>query len=140
MQATVPQRLYEVISERALREDELPSGEALDEVEATLSAVCEFLVDNVARSVIHVADAGEPNSITFEDIGRLLTWADSIRDRAEDIIEGAAKVAIVAHGAFDIASGYRGSGTIFSEHGTVQDESRYAELKRKYGFDEASRV
>jgi hypothetical protein len=134
--ATSSKRLYEVIEERGFDlESGIPSQEVLDELESALHAVWEFLVQPVANAVNRVADVGEANSITFDDIGRLITWTDAVRMHAVAILDEAARVVIVAHDSDVIARGFEGNGTMFSEYGVPNDRERFAKLKRRYGFD-----
>jgi hypothetical protein len=133
---TVPQRLYHVIEERALGTGDLPSDEVLKEVESALNAVAEFLVEPTMESVIRISNAGEPNSITLEDIGRLLLWADDVRRRAEDVIDMAARVTVAVYDSYDLAAGYpRGSVSMFTDGGLVEDAERFAAEKRRHGFE-----
>jgi len=102
----------------------IPTPARLVMVADALSVVREFLVEPTALSVIRTANAGEPRSITFEDIGRLVVWADDIRGTANHMIEWAEKVDKVARGAYDLADGYRGDGTEWTDLGGPRDYGR----------------
>ena len=134
-----PKGLYDIIHERDLvGEKQLPTQDVLTEAESALSAVEEFLISEIARAVAAVGSVGEPGSITFEDIGRLIVWADHVRDRADSIAEDAAKVAVVAHESYTVASGFQGDmEMLFSEDGRVVDYEYFAKMRRRYWADDA---
>jgi hypothetical protein len=130
-----PARLYDILHERRVNPKAgLPSVEEFDEATKALGGLQEFLTDPIADAVVMLHHAGEPLSITFEDIGRLIQWSDWVRSTAERIIEDAAKVAIVAHQAFAQASGYEGDDWIFDEDGYVSDHEGFDREKRRHGF------
>lgn len=135
---TAPARLYDVIQERAIvtipADAAIPSPEMLEEARSALSAVWEFLIQQIVRSVVGVSNIGERNSATYEDIGHLVIWADDVRDQAEQIIEDAAKVSILARRMYDIASGFEGDGSDFDELGLPSDRTHFAQNARKHGF------
>jgi hypothetical protein len=117
MSADAAIRPYDLMHQLAPSDDAIPDGETLDEISLALGGVQEFFTERVMRGVIHVADAGEPYSVTFEDIGRLITWADHMRDQADQIIDDVEKVLIVARESWSIAGGSRGDGTIYDKNG-----------------------
>jgi hypothetical protein len=130
---TATTSLYEVIEEHSIQiGGRLPSVDELEQVRGALHAVQEFLTGQIAEGVIGVGNAAKAHSITYEDIGRLVVWADQIRDLASYIIDDAAKVAIVAHDAFDLANGFEGGGTMFSRYGSVEDERSFQSKKRAF--------
>ena len=129
-----PTRLYDLMHERAISKDNgLPDQAVLDEVESALSGVCEFLVDPIADTVTGLMVEGKANSMTYEDIGRLITWADGIRDRAMDIVESAAKVHVAAREAGSIAAGYDDPRSdLFSKIGLVVDRQSFEYVARRF--------
>jgi len=132
-----PRRLYEVIEERNLVGDkQLPTKDVLDEVVSALSAVDEFLINPIKMAVAAVGSIGAPGSITFEDIGRLILWADQVRNVASAVEAAAATVAIVAHESYEVAEGFRGNlEEVFSSDGYVVDREQFKRFRQRYGFD-----
>lgn len=131
-----PKRLYDVISERAVTREQLPSGDVLDETVSALAAVDEFLIEPTKTAVAAVGSVGAPGSITFEDIGRLVLWADTVRMHAESLLEAAAMVTVVAYQSFTTAEGFQGDlDALFSETGSIVDRESAEQLARRHGFD-----
>lgn len=138
---TAQARLYDLIDERRVPVDAgIPRAETLKDASDALGAVGEFLTNNIRAAVAHVSNRGEPHSITYEDIGRLVVWADHIRDQAQAIVEDAAVVAVLAHGSFDVAEGYYGDPVGFSDFGRPKDSEWFKQQAREAGFRVASDV
>ena len=133
---TAKPRLYHLIEERAvLGEDGLPSAETLKEAWDTVHAAVEFLIEPIARSVIAVGNDAKPNAVDYEQIGRLLTWAENVRRTAEYMTTQCAKVVIVAHDLDSQADGYDGDATMFSEFGTAANGEKFHAAAARHGFD-----
>ena len=132
-------RLYDVLHARYIDPAEgIPAQETLDEIVSALLGANEFLVDPVFEAILSIVREGEANSVTFEEIGRLVVAADLIADAANYLRENAAKISVAARGAYTIATGHddRQATTMFSEHGFVIDEDRFAhELAGRFGGD-----
>jgi hypothetical protein len=133
---TAEPRLYDLIEERAVLEpDGLPSPETLKEAWDTLHATREFLIEPIVRAVIDVGNESKPNTVTYEEIGRLLTWADNVRQAAEYITEECAKIVVVAYDLDVQADGYDGDGTMFSGFGHPDNRGKFRAAAARHGFD-----
>lgn len=97
--------------------DRIPSIEDLYLVERVLQAVQEHLSRPIFSAVREACSTGQPHSVTYEQIGQLVTWAQHVRDRLEEIETDAAAIALMAHEANAMAAGYHGDGPIFSQLG-----------------------
>jgi hypothetical protein len=87
-----------------------------------------------ARAVLRVAIEGEPNSITYEDIGRLVVWADHVADLARDTASEAAKVSVAARESFSLPKGYPSDlSSIFNdEYGGIVDREVFESVNRRF--------
>lgn len=131
MPTSSPEDLYGVIERHRLGDDRLPTSDELDDVASALGAVQEFMTSKIWRGCNAVSASGTPNEASYEDIGRLVCWADYVRLVAERIIEDAERAMIVARTALvPLASGNTNDGASY-EHGVpVHDES----YLRNHGF------
>jgi hypothetical protein len=128
-------RPYDLMCELAVREDVIPDGETLAEMSSALGAVQEFFTDRAKRAVVRVVNENNPGSVTFEDIGRLVTWADHMRDQAETIIQDVEKVLIVMReSAWALADGSTADGSPFNDYGFPDDYEQYEHLRKRQGF------
>jgi integrase len=110
MSANVRERegLYEIIlGHKVDHAGGLPSPDDLARVVDALHGVTEHLTHEIGRAVALVGVTGEPNTVTFEQIGRLLVWADYVKQLAASLVHDAAIVAVVAHESYEMASGNR---------------------------------
>jgi len=139
MTSTAPHNLYNVIEERWLAPDRLPTSDELDQAVSALDGVAEFLTDPIARGCVTVGNAGEANAVDFEQIGRLVLWADDVRYAVERIAESAEMVSIIARETFpNMARGGDGDGTPYDENtGNLQKGTYYEKLQRRLGFGDA---
>lgn len=134
-----PDRVYDIVSERKLDDDRLPTPEELREAVSALGAVEEFLTDQISKGVIDVArrcaEEGESPSVTFEDVARLIGWADSVRHYAEEILGDAEKVLVVARDSLmDAAGGYLSDGLPFDGNRVLVDDPSWKFLLSRLGF------
>jgi hypothetical protein len=128
-------RLYtEIESRRVNRDAGLPSYEELGEAVSALGAVEEFLAGPIAEAVIRVANTCEPSSFSYEDVARLIFYADHMREQADSIVDAAAKVAHIAHFVFPQVDGYSGDPTEFKDNGRPEDRAKWDAWKRSNGF------
>lgn len=127
MSTTSNERLYHVLEARAIDEDAgLPDQETLAEIVSALHGVSEFLLDGAMSAILKVAIKGEPNTITYEDIGRLIVWADDVADHASTIMSIAARVHVAARESHSIAAGFQGDlECLFKENGLVKEQVHF---------------
>jgi hypothetical protein len=133
------QRLYNIASDRRAADDRLPTPEELREALSTLGAVEEFFTGPISHGVIQTANrvAPDPSSVTvtFEDVARLVGWADNVVLEAKSIIESAERVMVVARAfLLDSAGGYHTDETPFKDNGVLADDLGWDCLRRLYGF------
>ena len=142
MPSTMSQSLYNVIEERRLPEDRLPTREELDQTISALDGVQEFLTGAVASGCIKVGNDGEANAVDYEQIGHLASWANHVRGILESITTDIEKVSIVALQVFPIqADGCIGDGTPYDEYGspdTGYSPAYLEKVRRRMGFRDAS--
>ena len=132
MTASNTDRLYNLMEKRRVDRDGLPTQDTLDEIESALAGAVEFLIDPAALAVVKVANDGKANSITHEDVGRLILWADHIANHAESLVDAAAMVNVTMREAYPIAGGYDDEQGIFSDHGFVVDRTRAERVTRRF--------
>jgi hypothetical protein len=126
--------MYDLLEERRLDKKEgIPAPRDLDEIESGLAGVHEFLVGPAAARVVKVANQAAANSITYEEIGRLIIWADHVYDSAQTIMEAAAMVNVAVRESYPLPDGYDGDGTPFDDHGFVEDCGRAEQVARRFG-------
>lgn len=135
MPSTTPETLYNVISGRAIDNGRLPTPDDLKSVSDALHAVQEFLTGPILEGCTTVAAAGVSNSVTFEDVGRIVNWVDGVRASASYILDDAERVLIVAREAMTtLAEGYKGDGAPFDENGCPDRGYSRRQLTVRYGF------
>jgi hypothetical protein len=138
-----PERLYDIASLRALADDRLPTPEELKEALSTLGAAQEFFIAPISEGVIrtanHLAPPDPDVTVTFEDVARLVGWADDVVQGAEDIIETAERVMVIARRfLIDAAGGYHTYETPINDNGVIEDKSGWDLLRDEYGFGRTS--
>ena len=128
-------RLYDLMHETYAVDDRggIPDQATLDEIETALHGAIEFLIDPAALAIVRVAVEGKANTITYEEIGRLVLFADHIHDHATSIAEAAAKVSVAARESYGLAEGYDDPHDgLFSEYGNVVDREWFERLTRRF--------
>ena len=126
----------------------VPSPEVLEEVGKTLHAVHEFLLEPIAKALKQVsADVGEANSspetigsyplpdarraVSYADLGRLITWTDSLRLDVGYLTESIVDIVLLAHEDLQtIAAGY-------TPDDVLGDPPWNARMRRFHGLSEA---
>lgn len=135
--STQPLTFYGVMEERPLPSDRIPTPEELHQVIDALDGVQEFLTGAVSHGVIDVGITNKPNSVDWEQIGRLVEWADHVRWILETIGEDAARVSIMAREVFPaLARGFTFDSTPpFNKYGTPETSGYHDNLRRRLGFN-----
>ena len=121
-----PSRLYHLLADRKIADGEgLPSEAELALAEEAASGLWGFLLGPIAGRVATVANASVANSASYEDIGRLLIWADHVRRRLEEGLAEVAKVTLAHEYLYELAGGYTGGGeSPFTDSGAVIDDGQ----------------
>jgi hypothetical protein len=57
----------------------LPPAEKLDALERAIHAFIEDEIEPITRSVFSASNYEDEQEVTFEDVGRLVTWARDVR-------------------------------------------------------------
>lgn len=130
--------LYNVMEDRWFPGDRLPTPDELEQVINALDGIQEFLTGPIADGCIKVGNVGEASSVNFEQIARLVLWADNVRWTLSLIAEDAEKVSLVARESFpNLAHGFAGDGTPYNEHGNVEQDEWHEKLRNRLGFSHA---
>lgn len=109
--ATMASDPAEAVRAAGIADDRLPTLDELNLIERTLHNVQEFMTEQVFRAVQQVCEAGEPRSVTYEQIGQLMCSAQTLRDRLQDIESDLAAITVMAFQSATVAEGYSGDGT-----------------------------
>lgn len=120
---------------------ELPSPELLRQIERTMNAVDEFLVEPLVYALVSVSratyDGGgtpmpEQRGVEFDDVGRLIHWADTMRMSCGVLLERVGDVVLLAHEDLaEMAAGHMPDGVV-----TDRDRDARAKLRRFHGLAE----
>ena len=109
----------------------------LDDLRKTWDAVAgarEFLTEPMLQALATLAESGEPNSMTFEDIGVIAAQVPLIRGAALDLIEDVEKMLLIAVEALPMAEGFPGAESVFDRRGDVVLPELYDDLRRRVGL------
>ena len=120
----------------------IPSPETLKEVTLALHAVQEFFIEPIAQALRKISDdyakieytglvPERDRPISFNDIGRLIAWADELRKDITYLLDPIVRITLLAHEDLqEIASGYLPGGVL-------DDQAWQTGLHRFYGLDKS---